>query len=102
MSGFVGEFLIFNGVFALVPWAAAISVIGLLLTAVFFLRLVRLVFNGPLNPACAKWPDLSAGERWLAAPAIALIVIPGLWPQVLLHCLNADTVRLLDLLHTLP
>jgi NADH-quinone oxidoreductase subunit M len=102
LSGFVGEFLIFNGVFALVPWAAAISVIGLLLTAVFFLRLVRLVFHGPLNPAAAGWPDLSAGERWLAAPAIALIVIPGLWPQVLLHCLNADTVRLLDLLHTLP
>jgi NADH-quinone oxidoreductase subunit M len=102
LSGFVGEFLIFNGVFALVPWAAAISVIGLLLTAVFFLRLVRLVFHGPLNPAAAGWPDLTAGERWLAAPAIALIVIPGLWPQVLLHCLNADTVRLLDLLHTLP
>jgi NADH-quinone oxidoreductase subunit M len=101
-SGFVGEFLIFNGVFALVPWAAAVAVIGLLLTAVFFLRLVRLVFHGPLNPAGAGWPDLTAGERWLAAPAIALIVIPGLWPQVLLHSLNADTVRLLDLLHLLP
>jgi NADH-quinone oxidoreductase subunit M len=102
LSGFVGEFLIFNGVYALVPWAAAVAVIGLLLTAVFFLRMVRLVFHGPLNPACAKWPDLSAAERWILAPAIALIIIPGLWPQVLLHCLNADTVRLLDLLHILP
>ncbi|MEO0018281.1 MAG: hypothetical protein RLZZ522_1564 [Verrucomicrobiota bacterium] len=102
LSGFIGEFLIFNGVFALVPWAAAVSVIGLLLTAVFFVRMVRLVFNGPLNPACAKWSDLSTAERWLVLPAIALIVIPGLWPQVLLHCVNADTVRLLDLLHPLP
>jgi NADH-quinone oxidoreductase subunit M len=102
LSGFVGEFLMFSGVFALVPWAAAVAVIGLLLTAVFFLRLVRLVFHGPLNPACAQWPDLTARERWTLAPAIALIVIPGLWPQVLLHCLNADTVRLLDLLRILP
>jgi NADH-quinone oxidoreductase subunit M len=102
LSGFVGEFLIFTGVFALVPWAAALSVIGLLLTAVFFLRLVRLVFHGPLNPACARWPDLTSSERWLLAPAIALIIIPGLWPQVLLHSLNADTVRLLDLLRILP
>ncbi|MEI6606265.1 MAG: NADH-quinone oxidoreductase subunit M [Verrucomicrobiota bacterium] len=102
LSGFVGEFLIFTGVFALVPWAAALAVIGLLLTAVFFLRMVRLVFHGPLNPACAKWPDLSNGERWILAPAIALIIIPGLWPQALLHCLNADTVRLLDLLRILP
>ncbi len=101
LSGFVGEFLMFTGVFALVPWAAAVAVIGLLLTAVFFLRLVRLVFHGPLHPACAKWPDLTTGERWLLGPAIALIIIPGLWPQVLLHCLNADTVRLLDLLHIL-
>jgi len=101
LSGFVGEFLMFTGVFAMVPWAAAVAVLGLLLTAVFFLRLVRLVFHGPLHPACAKWTDLTTGERWILGPAIALIIIPGLWPQVLLHCLNADTVRLLDLLHIL-
>ena len=33
LSGFIGEFLIFNGAFALTPAAAAVSVIGLLLTA---------------------------------------------------------------------
>ena len=102
LSGFVGEFLIFNGVFGLVPWSAAISVIGLLLTAVFFLRLVRKVFHGPVAPALAQWPDLTSGERWLFAPAIALIVIPGLWPQVLLHGINADTLRLLELLRPIP
>lgn len=102
LSGFVGEFLMFSGVFALVPWAAATATIGLLLTAVFFLRLTRLVFHGPLNPARAKWPDLTTAERWLVAPVIALIVVPGVWPQVLLHCCNADTARLLESLHLLP
>lgn len=102
LSGFIGELMIFTGVFSLVPWAAAVSTVGLLLTAVFFLRLVRLVFHGPLNPSCAGYADLSAGERWLVAPMIALIVIPGVWPQVLLHCCNADTVRLLDLLRIFP
>jgi NADH-quinone oxidoreductase subunit M len=102
LSGFVGEFLIFNGVFGLVPWAAAVSVIGLLLTAVFFLRLLRMVFHGPMNLTLAGWQDLSAGERLVLAPAIALIVLPGLWPQVLLHWVNPDTVRLLDLLLPIP
>jgi NADH-quinone oxidoreductase subunit M len=74
----------------------------LLLTAVFLLRLVRVVFNGPLNPARAQWPDLTTAERWLLAPVIVLIVLPGLWPQVLLHCCNADTARLLESLHLLP
>ena len=102
LSGFVGEFLIFNGVFGLVPWSAAISVLGLLLTAVFMLRMIRKVFHGPLPPAMAKWTDLTAGERWLFAPAIALIVIPGLWPQVLLQFINGDTLRLLELLRPIP
>lgn len=102
LSGFVGEFLIFTGVFGLVPWSAAISVIGLLLTAVFMLRLIRKVFHGPLPKNLANWTDLTAGERWLFAPAIALIIIPGLWPQVLLHCTNGDTLRLLELLRPIP
>lgn len=102
LSGFVGEFLMFSGVFALVPWAAAVATLGLLLTAVFLLRLVRVVFNGPLNPVRAQWPDLTTAERWLLAPVIVLIVLPGLWPQVLLHCCNADTARLIESLHLLP
>jgi len=102
LSGFVGEFLIFNGVFGLGPWPAAVSLIGLLLTAVFLLRLIRLVFHGPVSSTMAKWQDLTPCERWLFAPAIALIVIPGLYPQVLLQFINADTIRLLENLHTLP
>lgn len=102
LSGFVGEFLIFNGVFGLVPWSAAVSVLGLLLTAVFLLRLIRKVFHGPLPAAMENWSDLSRGECWLFAPAIAMIVIPGLWPQSLLQFINGDTLRLLDLLSPLP
>ncbi len=73
LSGFVGEFLIFNGVFGLVPWSAAVSVIGLLLTAVFLLRLIRKVFHGPLPPAMAKWTDLTTRR--------ALAVRPGHRPD---------------------
>jgi NADH-quinone oxidoreductase subunit M len=102
LSGFVGEFLIFNGVFGLVPWSATISLVGLLLTAVFLLRLIRKVFHGPLPPGLAKWQDLTTIERWLFAPAIALIFIPGLWPQALLQFINGDPLRLLELLRPIP
>jgi len=102
LSGFVGEFLIFNGVFGLLPWAAAVSLLGLLLTAVFLLRVIRKLFHGPLPAGLAQWTDLSAAEKWLFAPAVALIVIPGLWPQVLLQFINGDTLRLLDLLRPIP
>jgi NADH-quinone oxidoreductase subunit M len=102
LSGFVGEFLIFNGVFALTPAMAAISVPGLLLTAVFLLRMIRKVFHGPLKPSLAKWPDLSNGERVMFGLATALIVIPGLFPQALLRFANPGIVELLDLLRPIP
>lgn len=98
LSGFVGEFLIFNGAFGLLPWAASVSVLGLLLTAVFLLRLIRKVFAGPLASHAAAWPDLTSGERGLFAAAVALIVLPGLWPDLLLRFINPDTLRTLDLL----
>jgi NADH-quinone oxidoreductase subunit M len=98
LSGFVGEFLIFNGVFGLVPWAAAVSLIGLLLSAVFLLRLLRKVFLGPLPDSLESWTDLTLGEKWLFVPVVALIVLLGVWPQALLHCINDDTLRMLNLL----
>jgi NADH-quinone oxidoreductase subunit M len=102
LSGFIGEFLIFNGAFAITPGAAALSVIGLLLTAVFLLRMMRKVFWGPLKPSLAKWEDLTKDERMLFGFLLLLIVVPGLFPQVLLHFANPAIVELLDLLRPIP
>ncbi len=102
LSGFVGEFLIFLGSFGAIPGAAVWSVIGLLLTAVFLLRMIRKVFNGPLNPSLAKWPDLGTADRILFALAIAMILLPGVWPKMLLQFANPGIVDLIDLLHPLP
>ena len=44
------EFLIFKGSFPLAPWATSISVLGLLMTAVFLLTVIQKVFSGPVNP----------------------------------------------------
>src|SRR5262249_20896277 len=59
LNGFVGEFLIFKGVFPLASWAAVLSVIGLLVTAIFILTILQRVFNGPLNEKWSKLPDLT-------------------------------------------
>src|SRR5450759_1422234 len=63
LNGFVGEFLIFKGVFPLAPWAAALSTLGLLVTAIFLLTIIQRVFCGPLNARWAQMPDLTLAER---------------------------------------
>jgi NADH-quinone oxidoreductase subunit M len=102
LSGFVGEFLIFNGVFALAPTAAVLAIPGLLLTAVFLLRMMRKVFHGPLSPGTAKWPDLSRGERCLFGIAVLLMVAYGVNPDLLLRFANPGIIEILDLLRPLP
>src|SRR5216684_6486799 len=57
LNGFIGEFLIFKGAFSLATWATAISVIGLLVTAIFMLTVLQRIFNGPLNEKWSKLPD---------------------------------------------
>ena len=99
LNGFVGEFLIFKGVFPLAPWAAAISTIGLLVTAIFLLTLIQRVFCGPLNERWAKMPDLTTAERFLVLPSIALMFVLGVWPQFILGAVDATVVKLVQQLN---
>jgi NADH-quinone oxidoreductase subunit M len=94
LNGFIGEFLIFKGAFPLVTWAAALSVLGLLITAVFILTVLQRVFNGPLNPKWANFADLSVGERALLAPPLLLMLLIGLYPQAILGVINGTVVQL--------
>ncbi|HEX4006862.1 MAG TPA: NADH-quinone oxidoreductase subunit M [Acidobacteriaceae bacterium] len=83
LNGFPGEFLIFKGSFALAPWATAVSVLGLLMTAVFLLTVIQKVFSGPVNPRWSGLADLTTAERLTLIPAIALMLIVGLFPQLI-------------------
>lgn len=96
LNGFVGEFLIFKGVFPLAPWAAALSVLGLLVSAIFILTILQRVFNGPLNEKWSKFPDLTLGEMALVAIPIALMFLLGLWPRLVLDVVNPTVVRMVE------
>lgn len=96
LNGFVGEFLIFKGVFPLSPWAAALSVIGILVTAIFILTILQRVFNGPLNEKWSKFPDLSPGEIALLVIPIALMFVLGLYPRLVLDVINATAVQMAE------
>ncbi len=62
LNGFIGEFLIFKGSFMLASVATSIAVLGLLFTAVTFLRAMQQLFSGPLAESCASFPDLLQRE----------------------------------------
>jgi NADH-quinone oxidoreductase subunit M len=94
LNGFVSEFLIFRGVFPLAGWAASLSLLGLLITAVFLLTLMQKVFHGPLNERWSGFQDLTTRERALFAPALLLMLLLGIWPQFALGVLSTTAIQL--------
>ena len=88
LNGFVGEFLIFRGVFGLAPWAAAIATLGLLATALFLLTFWQRVFHGPAAGAGVNFRDLDATEIVTLVPFVALMFVLGIFPQLLAGLIN--------------
>jgi NADH-quinone oxidoreductase subunit M len=95
LNGFVGEFLIFRGVFSLSWISATVSVLGLLVTAAVILTVIQKVFAGPLPERYAAFPDLHTSERMALAPVIALMFLLGLVPQLIVDSVNPTVVNLL-------
>jgi NADH-quinone oxidoreductase subunit M len=94
LNGFIGEFLIFKGSFPLVTWATSLSVIGLLITAIFILGILQRVFYGPLKDKWAHLPDLTLGERLTLVPVIGLMFALGLYPQLILGVVNHTAIQM--------
>jgi len=89
LNGFVGEFLIFRGVFGLAPGAAAVACIGLLITALFLLTFWQRVFHGPRAPAAAgEFADIRGIDYAVLGPLVVLMVVLGVAPQLLTRFIN--------------
>lgn len=94
LSGFVGEFLILRGTFALAGWAAALSLAGLLLTAVFLLGFWQKVFHGPSRMGgSAGWADIGIRERVVLGLPVGLVLLLGLFPDVVLRWVRVTAVE---------
>jgi NADH-quinone oxidoreductase subunit M len=98
LNGFVSEFLIFKGSFALTAGYTAVAALGLLITAIVFMRAMQALFSGPLAESCAHFPDLRLGEKWIVVPVVLLIFALGIYPQVVLQIFNSTVTEMARLL----
>lgn len=89
LNGFVGEFLIFRGVFGLAPVAAGVACLGLLATALFLLTFWQRVFHGPrAGVTQGGFQDIRGIEFAPLIPLVALMIVLGIAPQLLAHLIN--------------
>ena len=88
-SGFVAEFLCFYGMWLKFPVLALLSVVGIVLTAIYVMRMLQKIFLGPFREE--EYPKLSDARttEWVAISAlgIALLVI-GIYPRPLVDLIG--------------
>ena len=94
LNGFVGEFLIFKGSFATAASFTAVAVLGLLFTAVTFMRAMQALFSGPLAESCGGFSDLVRGEKFVIVPVTLLMFAIGISPQFIFNIFNATVVQM--------
>jgi NADH-quinone oxidoreductase subunit M len=94
LNGFIGEFLIFKGSFTLAAVATAVAVLGLLFTAIAFLRAMQMLFSGPLAESCTAFPDLLRREKLVIVPVTLLMFAVGLAPQFVFTMFNTTVVQM--------
>jgi NADH-quinone oxidoreductase subunit M len=94
LNGFIGEFLIFKGSFAVAASFTAVAVLGLLITAIVFLRAMQALFSGPLAESCNAFPELRRSEQLVVVPVTLLMFAIGIAPQFLFDIFNATVLQM--------
>jgi NADH-quinone oxidoreductase subunit M len=94
--GFVGEFLVLMGFYQVSPMMTIIAGTSIILGAVYMLRVMKLVFFGPLdNEENKKLLDLNARETWSLIPLVAIVIWLGVYPKPVLGPIDNSVKALL-------
>ena len=86
LNGFVGEFMILAGTYRALGWPAAVATFGVVLAAVYLLKMLQETIWGPITrEENKKLVDLSGREIWALAPLCLLMLWIGVAPRPFLE-----------------
>ncbi len=95
-NGFIGELFVLLGIFRVNPLFAVLTVAGVLLGAVYLLRMYQKVFLGDLSyHGHEPLKDLNFREIVSAASLIILVFWIGLYPRTVLNVMDASLNKLI-------
>jgi NADH-quinone oxidoreductase subunit M len=80
-NAFVGEFMMFSGLFRFNIWYTVAAGISIILAAVYTLNMVKNVFYGESNNLTASAKDISLNEKLILSVVVVGIFLVGVYPQ---------------------
>jgi len=96
LSGFVSEFMSLMGGFISFKLITAISVLGIVVTAGYFLYMIQRVLLGPLNNAWAGISDINKRELFTLVPLMAVVIAIGVYPLTILDYQSTAIIKLIQ------
>jgi NADH-quinone oxidoreductase subunit M len=93
-NAFVGEFMMFSGLYQFNVWLTALAGISIILAAVYTLNMIQKVFLGEANSLTALVKDISTSQKIILSVVVVLIFMIGVFPQPLID-LTKDSVQAL-------
>jgi NADH-quinone oxidoreductase subunit M len=90
-NGFIGEFLMFAGLFEYNKITAAFACISIILSAAYMLNMMQKVFFGSSNSFTENATGISGGQKFTLSIFVLAILILGIYPEPVIH-LTQDTV----------
>jgi NAD(P)H-quinone oxidoreductase subunit 4 len=94
LAGFIAEFLVFQGSYAVFPLQTLLGVIGTGLTAVYFVILLNRTCFGKLDNASAYYPKVLWFEQAPAIVLTVLILFLGIQPSWLVRWTESTTTAI--------
>jgi NADH-quinone oxidoreductase subunit M len=100
-NAFVGEFLLFSGVFTstATQYSVVFTVVAaltIILGAIYTLNMIQRVFYGNTNSLTEKAVDIKVNEKLVLAAIVVLIVVIGVYPKPVLAMTKETTEFLLN------
>ena len=89
LAQFVSDVEVFVGAFAVYPALVVISLVGMVILAALFLRMLKKVFLGPLRERWQAMPDLSRVETAVMVSLLVPTLIIGVFPAWLIDVIDA-------------
>ena len=97
-NGFVGEFLLINGLYQYSAWTAAIAGLTIILGAIYMLNAYQKSMLGELSGATLKFPDMNTEEMSILIPVVLMVIAFGVYPKPLLELSEPAITKLLTLM----
>ena len=96
-SSFVGEFLVFAGIFQSSTWAASVAATGMVLGAGYGLWLCNRVLYGVTKPHFINTTaDINRREFWCFVPLVVVVLWMGIYPESFLSVMHTSVANVVS------